>query len=222
MTDLAGHDRPREKLERAGAPALGDNELVAMVIGRGSVRASALELANRMLELAGGLHGLTRLTRDQLASTPGVGATAAGRVMAAIELGRRTLTRLPTERPRLTTPEETARYLLPLYGAYPVEQFGVLMLDTRHRLIRTRLLSIGSLDRSLVHPREVFREATAAGAASIVVFHNHPSGDPSPSTEDYALTRRLVSAGYLMGIPVEDHLILADAKYCSLRHAGQM
>jgi DNA repair protein RadC len=106
---------------------------------------------------------------------------------------------------------------LPQFGNRPVEQFGVLSLDTKHRVIRASILSVGSLDTSIVHPREVFREATASGAAAVVLFHNHPSGDPEPSGDDVRLTERLVAAGILMGIDVLDHVILADVKYFSFR-----
>ena len=113
-------------------------------------------------------------------------------------------------------------YLLPDHGAHPVERFGILLLDAKHRVLRTLVLSVGILDASLVHPREVFRAAAGERAAAIVLFHNHPSGDPSPSTEDITLTLRLVEAGRVMGIEVVDHLVLADTLYCSLREMGEI
>ena len=222
MKEVASHDRPREKLARAGTDALGDNELVAVLIGTGTRGRTALDVANGLLETAGGLRGLTRMGRDELARTSGIGTVRAARILAAIELGRRSLTRDPAERPQFGTPREVAEHLLPQFGSYPVERFGVLLLDTRHRLLRTRILSIGSLDASVVHPREVFREAILAGAAAIVLFHNHPSGDPSPSRDDVALTRRLVTAGDLIGIDVIDHLVLADSRYASLKELGRL
>ena len=142
--------------------------------------------------------------------------------MAGIELGRRTLTVSPAARPRLVTPGEVAQFLLPQFGAYPVERFGLLLLDARFRLIRVQVLSSGSRDASLVHPREVFREAALAAASAIVLFHNHPSGDAAPSDEDLALTRRMVNAGHLMGIEVVDHVILADNHYASLKLMGRL
>jgi DNA repair protein RadC len=216
MMALAPQDRPREKLERTGPGSLGDNELLAVLIGHGTAASDALDISNRLLASAGGVHGLTRMSRDELARLPGVGVALASRIQAAIELGRRTLVRLAPARPRVLTPHDAAEFLLPKFGAYPVERFGVLLLDTRHRVIRTHLLSVGSLDTSLAHPREVFREAVAAGAAGLVAFHNHPSGDPRPSEDDLELTHRLVSAGDVLGIQVIDHLILADTQYCSL------
>ncbi|HSP90509.1 MAG TPA: JAB domain-containing protein, partial [Vicinamibacterales bacterium] len=123
---------------------------------------------------------------------------------------------------QLLTPGEVAMYLLPEFGARPVEQFGIVLLDTKHRLIRTSVLTVGTLDRSVVHPREVFREASSARAAGIVLFHNHPSGDPTPSADDVSLTRRLVAAGELMGIEVLDHVILTSTRYLSLREVGRL
>jgi DNA repair protein RadC len=216
MKSVAVNDRPREKLERLGASALGDNELLAIVLGHGRARLSALDLANALLA-SGGLHGLMRARHGELRKLPGIGAARAAQVLAAIELGRRTFARVGQERPQLTSPRKVAEFLLPQFGSQPVEQFGVLLLDTKHRVLRASVLSIGTLDASIVHPREVFREATAAGAAAIVLFHNHPSGDPEPSEDDVRLTERLMAAGVLMGIDVIDHVVLADARYYSFR-----
>jgi len=222
MKAVAPHDRPREKLERLGAAALGDNELLALVLGSGSRELDALALANRLLEQSGGLHGLTRTGMGALRHVGGIGQARAAQVLAAVELGRRTLVRGGDERPRLNSPRHLAAYLLPLYGAHAVEQFGIVMLDTKHRVIRTKIVSVGSLDTTVVHPREVFREAASASAAAIVLFHNHPSGDPTPSTDDLVLTTRMVNAGDIMGIDVVDHVILADQRYYSLIESGRM
>jgi DNA repair protein RadC len=219
MIDMAPQDRPREKLERNGAAALGDNELLALVIGHGAAGRSALALAGQILALAGGAHGLTRLHRDQLARLPGIGPAQASRVQAAIELGRRTLQTSARTRLQFLRPRDIAVYLLPQYGAHPVERFGVMLLDTRYRLLSTRILSVGSLDASIAHPREIFREALLAGAAAVVAFHNHPSGDPTPSKDDVALTERLRDAGDVVGVELVDHLVLADVEYCSLRES---
>ena len=223
MKDVAPHDRPREKLERLGAAGLGDNELLALVIGSGSRDADALGLANGLLMRAGGLHGLPRLGPGDLRDVPGVGPARAAQILAAVELGRRTLTRAVLhQRPRFSTPRQMAVYLLPQYGAATVEQFGIVLLDTKHHVIRIKIVSSGSLDQTVVHPREVFKEATAASASAIVLFHNHPSGDPTPSPDDLVLTSRMVSAGDIMGIDVVDHIILADQRYFSLVEAGRL
>ena len=222
MKDVAPHDRPREKLCRLGAGGLGDNELVAIVVGSGSRRVNALALANDILEATGGLHGMPRTSVDELRKLDGMGSAKAAQVLAAIELGRRTLLRCPAARLQIVNPRDAAAYLLPQFGARPVEQFGLMMLDTKHRLLRTSIVSIGTLDSSPAHPREIFREAASAGAAAIVLFHNHPSGDPMPSRDDVDLTRRLVQAGEIMGIDVIDHVILADTRYFSFREAGRL
>jgi DNA repair protein RadC len=222
MKEVAPHDRPREKLERLGASALGDNELLALVLGSGSRARDVLGVSNTVLEQRGGLYGLTRSTAADLRAIPGVGAARAAQVLAAVELGRRTLMRMHTDRPRLNTPRQLASHLLPQHGSRPVEQFGIVLLDTKHRLIQIRLVSSGSLDSTVAHPREVFRDAIAGRAAAIVLFHNHPSGDPRPSADDVALTARLVAAGQVIGIEVLDHLILADQRYYSFAEAGQL
>jgi DNA repair protein RadC len=220
MKTVAPHDRPREKLQRLGASTLGDNELVAIVLGHGRANASALDLANTLLVGVGGIDGLARARHDDLTRIEGIGPARAAQILAAVELGRRTLTRGGRQRVQITSPRSVAELLLPQYGSRPVEQFGVVLLDTKHRVLRTTVVSVGTLDASIVHPREIFREATAAGAAAIVLFHNHPSGDPEPSADDVQLTKRLMAAGVLMGIDVIDHVILADVRYCSLREKG--
>jgi DNA repair protein RadC len=222
MKAVAPHDRPREKLERHGVAGLGDNELIAVVLGSGSRGRHVLDVANRLLEHVGGLHGLTRVEAADLHRVPGVGRARAAQVLAAVELGRRTLVRAYDDRPVLNTPRALAAHLLPLYGARPVEQFGIVMLDTKHRVIRIKIVSVGSLDATVVHPREVFREAALAAAAAIVLFHNHPSGDPTPSPDDLVLTSRMVNAGLVVGIDVVDHVILADQRYFSLVESGRI
>jgi DNA repair protein RadC len=219
---VAPHDRPREKLERLGPAGLGDNELLALVLGSGTRARDTLELANHLIEQAGGLHALSRAGVGELCRVSGVGRARASQVLAAVELGRRTLVRAAAARPQLSSPRQLATYLLPQYGSCHVEQFGIVMLDSKHRLTRVKVVSVGSLDATVVHPREVFREAAAASAAGIVLFHNHPSGDPTPSKEDLALTARMVEAGEIMGIDVVDHLILAEQRYFSLMEAGRL
>jgi DNA repair protein RadC len=220
MKTVAPHDRPREKLLRLGAAALGDNELLAIVLGHGRPRTSALDMANAVLQATDGAHGLVRTRYDDLCAIPGIGHARAAQILAAVELGRRTLTRPVRERVQIVNARSAAEFLLPQYGNRPVEQFGVLLLDTKRRVIRTLVLSVGTLDASIVHPREVFGAAAAAGAAALVLFHNHPSGDPKPSPDDVELTRRLAAAGVLMGIDVVDHVILADVRYFSFKEEG--
>jgi DNA repair protein RadC len=222
MKIVAPHDRPREKLERVGAGGLGDNELLAIILGHGVPRAGALELANAVLDAVGGLHGLARASTDDLRRVPGIGAARASQLIAAVEAGRRTLLRMRRDRQQVMGARDVAEFLVPQFGSRPVEQFGVVLLDTKHRILRTTLLSVGTLDTSIVHPREVFRAAASAGAASLVLFHNHPSGDPTPSEDDVALTRRMVRAGELMGISVLDHVIVAENRFWSLKEHGDL
>jgi len=220
MKHLAPYDRPREKLERLGPGALGDNELLAVILGSGSRAAGALALANQILTYVDGLYGLTRADGAELMRVAGIGRARAAQVLAAVELGRRTLVRGPIARARLTSPREIALHLLPQFGASPVEQFGLVLLDSKLHILRIKIIAIGSLDATVAHPREVFREAAVASAAAIVLFHNHPSGDPTPSAEDLELTARMLDAGDVMGIHVVDHIILAAHRYFSLQEAG--
>lgn len=222
MNGLVPHDRPRERLDRLGVDALGDQELVAIVLGHGVARRSAMAVAELVLASTGGVHGLTRASLAELVRLPGVGRTKAAQLLAAVEIGRRTLTLAPAARVQFGSPRDAAAYLTPRFGAGPVERFGIVLLDTKHRVLKATLLSIGTLDASVVHPREVFREAAAAGAAAIVLFHNHPSGDPTPSRDDAALTSRLVEAGELMGIAVLDHVVLGEMRYFSFKEAGRL
>jgi DNA repair protein RadC len=222
MRDLAPQDRPREKLAERGQGALGDNELLAVLIGHGTGGASALDVANRLLAEVGGLRGLARTSAIALAQRRGVGLATASRIVAAVELGRRSVVRATPARVQVTAPVDAARYLLPRYGSADVEQGGVLLLDARHRVLHARVLTRGTADAAPMHPRDVFREAALAGAAAVVLFHNHPSGDPLPSAEDLELTQRMIDAGLVMGIAVVDHLILGDTNYCSLREIGKL
>ncbi len=215
-------DRPREKLVELGASSLGDNELLAVLIGSGVRAMSALAIANAVLEDMGGLHGLCRANHHALRRVRGLGGARAAQVLAALELGRRALVRRQPARVRLRSPREVAEYLLPIYGGRPVEQFGIVMLDSKHHVLRTMVISVGALDSTVVQPRDVFREAATTGAAGIVAFHNHPSGDPAPSRDDLALTERLAEAGQIIGIDLLDHVVLGDGQYCSLRQIGRL
>lgn len=213
-------ERPRERLDRLGINALSDHELLTLILGHGTRHASAQVLAGRVITQAAGIHLLPRLTLDEICATPGIGRAQAARLVAAVELGRRTLIRVPMARRQMVTPEVAADYLLPQYGAYPVERFGVMLLDTRHRHLRTIIHSTGALDAAMADPRDIFRIALGGGAAAILLFHNHPSGDPEPSADDVKLTVRLVKAGHLLGVPVVDHLILGDTRYFSFARGG--
>lgn len=211
--------RPREKLSNTGLQGLSDHELLALVLGHGVRGRAVLTLARDILDSAGGIHGLARATADHLATENGIGPATAARLVAAIEIGRRTLQRQPEPRTKITSPRELASYLMPVYGSSHVERFGVVLFDTKHQLIRVRVLAVGSSDAVTAEPREVFRDALLGGAAAVVLFHNHPTGDPTPSPDDISLTHRMINAGRVVGIDVIDHLIVGDARYFSMRES---
>lgn len=215
-------DRPREKLLRAGAGALGDTELIALVIGSGTRSRGALLVAQDVMAAADGAQGLARIGVDALCRIRGVGPSRAARLLAAVELGRRTLFGDPGDRPVMLSPKALADYLAPRYAGSAVERFGVMLLDQKQRVIRSEILTVGTIEAGMMHPREVFRVAMLASASSVVVFHNHPSGDPSPSMEDRFATRRLFEAGELVGIPLLDHVILGATGFYSFKQAGGM
>lgn len=215
---MPAEERPRERLARHGAAALSNRELLALLVGTGARRLSALDLAERLI--GSGLRDLAGRSLSELEGERGLGRAKAARLLAALELGARVASEGREAAPAFRAPEESARYLLPRYGSRPVETFGLLALDVRHRLKREAVISVGCLTSSLVHPREVFQEAVVSRAAALVLFHNHPSGDPEPSAEDISLTRRLASAGTLMGIEVLDHLVLGAGRYVSLKQRG--
>jgi DNA repair protein RadC len=215
---LPAEERPRERLARHGAAALSNRELIALLLGTGTARASALDTAARLVE--GGVRGLAQRSLHDLESEHGLGRAKATRLLAALELGARLASEGRAGHAALRTPGDSARYLLPRYAGRAMETFGILALDVRHRLKREAVISVGCLTSSLVHPREVFQEAVVSRAAALVLFHNHPSGDPEPSAEDVSLTRRLASAGTLMGIEVLDHIVLGAGRYVSFRERG--
>lgn len=210
-------DRPREKLARAGVAALGDGELVALVIGSGTRARGAFDVGQDVLRAAGGVDGLLRLGLDELRGINGVGQARGARLLAAVELGRRALAGEAGRRPQFRSPADLSHYLMPLYGGHRVERFGVLLLDTRLRLIRASILASGSVDGVVVEPRDVYREALLASATGVVAFHNHPSGDPTPSSADRLVTVRLVQAGQVLGITLVDHIILGAGGYYSFK-----
>ena len=192
-----------------------------MVLGSGTKSLSALELANELLSRAGGLEGLNQQSPTALAQLRGLKDARVARILAALELGKRAACPVETERLRFRLPGDAAKFLLPRFGTKPLEEFGVLVLvlDTRNRLKRLEVVSRGILNGSLVHPREAYREAAIHQAAAIIAFHNHPSGDPTPSQEDRVLTERLRKAGTILGIELLDHVIVAASRYWSFKRA---
>ena len=217
IADLPTGERPRERLERLGAGSLSDSELLAIVIHSGRPGTSALQLAQMMLSSGDGLGGVQRMSFDELCGLKGIGPAKAAQLIAAMEIGKR-VTGLPVaERPALQSPQDVARLVSFEMQSLEQEHMRVLLCDTRNRLIRMFEVYKGSLNAASVRIGEVFREAVRANAASLVVVHNHPSGDPSPSPEDVSLTHAMVEAGKLLDIEVLDHLIIGQGQYVSLK-----
>ena len=221
ISELPAAERPRERLTRLGASALSAIELLALVIGSGSNGKSSLDLAQQVLARNGG--SLRRLASSPVAairSIRGVGPAKAVVLHAALELGRRLAAESRNVGEPVSGPLDVYRLFAPRLEDLPVEEFHVAVLDTQHRLERDVTVTRGLLSASLVHPREVFREAIAERAASIILVHNHPSGDPTPSADDRKVTTQLVAAGRLLDIPVHDHVIIGRGRYASFAESG--
>lgn len=209
--------RPRERLRALGVRYLSVRELVAVLVGSGSASASAFVVADRLLAAAdGSLRRLGASDPGALEKLAGVGTATASRVLAAVELGRRAAGEAGGEDEPVRGPADVFRRMGPRMRDLPQEEFHALLLNTRHRVVREVAVTRGILDASLIHPREVFRAAVVEGAAGVILVHNHPSGDPTPSPEDRAVTRQLVEAGRALGIPVLDHVIVGDGSYRSV------
>jgi DNA repair protein RadC len=214
-------DRPRERLWSLGPAALTTAELLAIVLGTGGGGQDVLELAAHLLEICeGSLRRLAQRPSAELLRSRGIGPTKAARLIAAFELGSRTAREERRPVPRIREPEDVLRLFGTRLRDLQVEEFHLLALDSQSQVLREVLITRGLLNSSLVHPREVFRSAIAEAAAGIIVVHNHPSGDPTPSAEDRAATKQLVSAGRLLDLPVYDHVIIAGDRYVSFATAG--
>ncbi len=220
LKEMPVEERPRERLGRLGASVLSTTELLAIILRTGSDGENVLNLAARLISSYGGLGGLARADLAQLSGERGLGPAKGSQLLAALELGRRLMSESPEERFQIRAPGDAANLLIPLLGYKEQEHFAVLYLDTRNRVLEQEILYKGSLNTSLVRVAEVFRGAVRRNCAGVIVAHNHPSGDPSPSPEDVALTRRLVEAGKLLEVDLLDHLVVGQARYVSLRERG--
>lgn len=216
-------DRPRERMAAYGAGVLSDAELIAVLLRTGTQEKSALTIGEELTR-NGGLYkrlaGMSQLS--ELTSIKGLGPAKASTILAAIELGRRLASAKPLARGSFTCPQDGADYLMPRLRYLTKENFLVVLLNSKNKVISSEVISEGSLTGSVVHPREVFQPAILQHAAAVVVAHNHPSGDPSPSREDQEVTKMLVSAGKTMGIPVLDHIIIGDGIYYSFQENGTL
>jgi DNA repair protein RadC len=221
VSSLPESDRPRERLWSLGAPALTTAELLAILIGTGSGRGDVLELAGGLLEVGeGSLRRLAQRPAAEFLRLPGIGLTKAARLLAAFELAARVSRELRPAAVRIREPDDVAHLFRNRLRDLQVEEFHLLALDSQSQVLREVLVTRGLLNSSLVHPREVFRAAIAEAAAGIIVVHNHPSGDPTPSAEDRAITRQLTAAGRLLDLPLYDHVIIAGDRFVSFANAG--
>ncbi len=214
-------ERPRERLASQQPAALATRELLAILVGVGSPGRSSIDVAAELLDVyEGSLRRLARADAAEITSVRGIGEARAARIVAAMELGRRLAAEDGRTTRRVRGPGDVFRRLGPKLRDCRQEEFWAIYLDTQNRICLERRLTVGLLNSSLVHPREVFAPAIARAAASIIVVHNHPSGDPEPSAEDFAVTAQLMEAGCLLGIPVRDHVILGDSSFVSLAERG--
>ena len=224
IRELPPDDRPREKLMTRGASALTNAELIAILLRTGLPGANAVQVASQLLERYGTLNGLSRCTVDEIGKIPGIGRAKALQLVAAFALGQR-LARETISAAKIDTPELVYSLLAPEMRILHKESLRVILLDTRYHLLRIDEVSLGSLNESIAHPRDVFRPAVISSAYAVIVVHNHPSGDPSPSQADHSLTRRLAEAAELLQIKLLDHIIIgapseSRAPYFSFKEAG--
>jgi DNA repair protein RadC len=219
--DLPLSERPRERLQKLGAEALSAQEILAVILGRGVAGESVMVTAQRLLSQFGNLKGIADASVEELSGVKGIGIAKAAQIKAAFELSSRLDGYSQAgDKPVVKTPEDVNVLVKGRLRGKKKEYFLALLLDTRNQLIKVSEIAVGSLDTSIVHPREVFKEAISASAAAVVFVHNHPSGDPEASEDDIKLTKRLAEAGELVGIEVLDHIIVGDKKFLSLKREG--
>ena len=220
IRDYYKDERPRERMIHDGPKSLSNQEILAILLRTGTKEESVVQLAHRVIERFEGLRTMRDATIEELTEIKGIGEAKATQLFAAIELGRRMTNLNFDDRFVIRTPEDCANYLMHEMRFLPQEHFVVLFLNTKNQVIHKQSIFIGSLNRSVVHPREIFREAVKRSAASFVCAHNHPSGDPTPSKEDIESTKRLVSAGKIIGIEMLDHLVIGENKFTSMKAQG--
>ncbi|WP_407407947.1 DNA repair protein RadC [Peribacillus sp.] len=222
IRDYPKEERPRERFLQDGPQSLSNQELLALLLRTGSKEESVLQLSNRLIKAFEGFRLLKEASVEELTEIKGIGEAKAIQILASVELGRRIHKLNDQDRYVIRSPEDGANYCMEEMRFLSQEHFVCLYLNTKNQVLHKRTVFIGSLNASIVHPREVFKEAFRRSAASIICLHNHPSGDPSPSREDIDVTKRLVECGKIMGIEVLDHIIIGEHKYVSLKEKGYL
>lgn len=222
LKNVPTYERPRERLLRQGSAALSDVELLAILLRTGTEKDSVQGVAQRVLAVFGDLQQLATASHEELTDISGIGPVKAVEIQAALELGRRSALKVRDIRISIRLPRDVAEYMMPEMAGLVQEHFVCLFLNTKNQVIGKKTVFVGSLDSSIVHPRDIYREAIKRSSASIICLHNHPSGDPAPSKEDINVTKILLQAGDLVGIPLLDHVIIGDGRYVSLKEQGYM
>ena len=220
IRDIVKDDQPRERLLIEGVSSLSNTELLAVLLRTGTKEESVLALAGRILHHFDGLRMLKDATVEELTNINGIGIAKAAQLIAAFELGRRMVRIEYKERYSIRSPEDCANYMMEEMRFLQQEHFVCLYLNTKNQVMHRQTVFIGSLNASIVHPREIFREAFRRSAASIICLHNHPSGDPAPSREDIEVTKRLAECGKIMGVDLLDHIIIGEHRFVSLKEKG--
>jgi len=221
ILDMKKEERPRERLVKNGPSALSDSELLAIILRTGTKQENVINLSQRILSEYN-LKQLSTTSLDQLTRIHGIKESKAAQIAACFEIARRLESFIEEEKPKINSPEDVYRRIYPRMREQKKENFIELCLDTKNQIIKEETISVGSLNANIVHPREVFKTALAVSAAHIIVTHNHPSGDPSPSREDIEITRKLVETGKIIGINVLDHVIIGDGRHFSMKEAGHI
>jgi DNA repair protein RadC len=222
IKDVPTEERPRERMLRFGSSALSNPELLAIVLRTGTVSESAIHLAQRVIRESGGLRQLMTMSTDELMKIKGIGEAKALQIQAGLELSKRVSRATFGDRAVIRTPEDVSMYIMEDLRYEQKEKFISIFLNTKNHVIGHEVLSIGSLNSTIVHPREVFRAAIQRCSSAIICVHNHPSGDPTPSREDIEMTKRLQEAGEIVGIDLLDHVIIGDQTFSSLKEQGLM
>lgn len=220
IRDMSPDERPRERLKTLGPSALNNAELLAIILQTGTASESVLSLATRLLARFGGLGGLGKASFGELCAEKGVGEAKASQTRAAFELGKRFYSLQPTEKVVVKSPQDVANLLLAEMGFLEQEELRVVLLNTRNQVIGIPHIYKGNVNTSVIRVNEIFRQAIRENSPALVVVHNHPSGDPSPSQEDIKITKQMVEAGKLLEIEVLDHLIIGQQKFVSLKEKG--